>query len=86
MLLGDADELGDDRARQRSGEVVHEVALARGREAFDEVTRDLADAPFEVDDPLGGERARHDRTQVGVARGVHVDHLRHQRVGLRHHR
>ena len=82
VLVGNADHLRDDDAGEDCRELVLKLALAAFGDLVDQRARRDADVGFHLGDTFGSERTRHERAQRGVARRVHVDHLRQQVVGF----
>jgi hypothetical protein len=74
-VLGlDAEEVADHDHRQVRGDVVHEVALAAGRDRVDELVADAADAGLVVLDPARRQPLVHEVPPAPVVGIVEVDH------------
>jgi hypothetical protein len=91
VLFGDAEQLTDDRERQRERERGHQVDLAiraHGGDGIEEIVDDRVHPRPQPFDPANRERGRHQATQTGVIRRVDVEHVPGEhRAGkaLRHH-
>ena len=74
VVVRDSHHLADDGQRQPGGHVLDEVARAAVEQVIDDRRGHQLHVALELLDHPGGERARHDPAQPGVARVVHVDH------------
>ena len=83
--LGHLEDDRDGAHRQRHGERVEEVDATCAIEAVDQLVADRADRRFELLDPLGRERLRHELAIAGVGRRVLGEHRRHVGPSLGDH-
>ncbi|MFD7606042.1 hypothetical protein ACFWAN_37265 [Streptomyces mirabilis] len=75
VLLGDAEEFGDDRGRQWCVEHLDEVGLARRRQRVDQGVGDLLDARRQFSRTAWSEGGRGQSAQTGVLGRVGLHHL-----------
>ncbi len=74
VLLGDAEELGDDEQRELGGDLLDEVGPAALAHGVDDPVRVADDLLLEVPHHFGGEALVDEPPVAGVHRRVHVDH------------
>ena len=74
VVVGQAEELGDDVHREQHGEVLDHVELVAVAEVVEEVHARRADAGLEVGDHAGREHAAHHLAVPRVPRRIHQDH------------
>jgi len=78
VALGHAQQVADDRDRERIGELGDKVAAPAGLDGGDQVVGHLLGAFAQVCHPAGTERAGAGATQAGVLGRVDVDHVRRE--------
>ena len=74
VLLRRAEHLGEHPHRQLRGDVLDEVELAERQRVVEDPVDELADLQLVGPDRPRREALGHQRAQLVVARGVHVDH------------
>ena len=85
IVVGHAEGVGDDRERQRHGELLHQLDVAVVDEGVDQVLGDVADRVLDLADPRRGEGPVHQVALAGVGRRVgaqqHRDPAAHPTAG-----
>ena len=85
VLVGNADDVADDRHRQHIGDVVDPVAAACREQPVDQRCGARPNALLELADGFRGERVRHHPAPLGQVGRIHVDDgrkVRHHADGL----
>jgi hypothetical protein len=74
----DSEQFGDDRGRQRGGELTNQIGTIVLAEVIEQLAGDFADARLELRDASRRERTVDQGTQLPVSGSVHHDQKRHR--------